>query len=75
MEPLSRYVVEFPIYGMEVLDDGCFAIAGGGGRMKSGIPNACVRLCPLCFTPESFTFNLRHDFLRSINHKLIVFLC
>ena len=29
---------------MEVLDDRCFAIVGGGGRMKSGIPNACVRL-------------------------------
>lgn len=44
MEPVSRVAFEYPIYGMDVLDDGTVAIAGGGGRMKSGIPNSCVRM-------------------------------
>lgn len=43
MEPVSRVAFEYPIYGMDIFDDGTLAVAGGGGRMKSGIPNSCVR--------------------------------
>lgn len=44
MEPVSRIAFEYPIYGMDILDDGSVSVAGGGGRMKSGIPNSCVRV-------------------------------
>lgn len=43
MEPLNRLVLEYPVYGMDTLENDVLAVAGGGGQMKSGIPNACVR--------------------------------
>jgi hypothetical protein len=39
MQPSSRLVMDFPVYGLSVLSGGAVAVAGGGGRMKSGIPN------------------------------------
>jgi WD40 repeat protein len=42
MEPTSRLVLDFPVYGMGSLGGGAVAMAGGGGRMKSGIPNRVI---------------------------------
>lgn len=39
MQPTSRLVLDFPVYGMGSLQGDAVAMAGGGGRMKSGIPN------------------------------------
>ncbi|CAN8073687.1 unnamed protein product [Agarophyton chilense] len=41
MEPLDRVVFTFPIYGLDLLPGAGIVVAGGGGRMKSGIPNVC----------------------------------
>lgn len=43
MEPAARIAFEYPLYALDLLPDGAIAVAGGGGRMKSGIPNGCVR--------------------------------
>lgn len=45
MEPCERLLLSFPVYGMAVLSDGTLAIAGGGGRMRSGVSNGCVSGC------------------------------
>ncbi|KAI0557572.1 WD40/YVTN repeat-like containing protein [Gracilaria domingensis] len=41
MEPLTRVVFTFPIYALDTLSGDDIVVAGGGGRMKSGIPNVC----------------------------------
>eukprot|EP00178_Gracilaria_changii_P008090 TRINITY_DN24_c0_g1_i7.p1 TRINITY_DN24_c0_g1~~TRINITY_DN24_c0_g1_i7.p1 ORF type:complete len:652 (-),score=78.29 TRINITY_DN24_c0_g1_i7:2428-4383(-) len=41
MEPLTRVVFSFPVYALDLLSGDVVVVAGGGGRMKSGIPNSC----------------------------------
>ncbi|PXF45527.1 Membrane glycoprotein spo14 [Gracilariopsis chorda] len=41
MEPINRVSFTFPIYALDGLPGNRVAVAGGGGQMKSGIPNAC----------------------------------
>lgn len=36
---------EFPLFLVRVIDDHHFLVAGGGGKSKTGIPNAIVRIC------------------------------
>lgn len=45
MQPLSRIVLSYPIHALGHGGDNCIVVTGGGGQMKSGIPNACVSYC------------------------------
>lgn len=55
MKPVNKYSFSFPIYVLDLLPDDAIVIAGGGGRMKSGIPNVCVS-----FTASLCEFDSRH---------------
>lgn len=48
MEPISRLTTDYPIYALGQLPENALAVTGGGGRMKSGVPNACVRIARFC---------------------------
>lgn len=43
MKPSAHVALEHPVYGLTVLADDHIVVSGGGGRMKSGIPNLIVR--------------------------------
>lgn len=44
MEPIYRLNLTYPIYALSLLPDNGIVVTGGGGLMKSGVPNACVSL-------------------------------
>jgi hypothetical protein len=64
MQPAGRLVLEFPVYGMAVLSDNTIAVGGGGGRMKSGIPNG---VAVYSFDPRTATFASAAPHLASLD--------
>lgn len=50
---MTSHVVQFPIYGITAIDQVRVALCGGGGAMKSGVPNLVVCLQPYCGFPCS----------------------
>lgn len=43
IEPIYCIALTYAIYGIGMIEDGAVVAAGAGGKMKNGIPNACVR--------------------------------
>ena len=37
---------DYPIYSVCAIKEGCFCVAGGGGAVKTGVPNVLVRIAP-----------------------------
>lgn len=55
MQPTSRISLDYPIYSLIPLSPTTYAVSGGGGLMKSGIPN---KLQILTFTPSPQSLHL-----------------
>jgi len=48
------FTCDFPVYSISPLREGEFYLAGGGGRAKTGVPNALVRLYCQVYILQSY---------------------